>query len=69
MVGLGAQLTRALGVEQDGAGAAVGQVVAGVGEGAGLQAEAAAADAAVEPVAEQLDPADLRRRAAAASPG
>ena len=47
------------GCSRTGPGPCVGQPVAGVDQRAGAQAEAAAADAAVEPVAQQLDPADL----------
>ena len=50
---------RPWGSRNDRAGAPLRGLVAGVGQGAGLEAQAAAADAAVEPVAQPLDPLDL----------
>ena len=50
---------RSAALEEDGARAAIGDLVVGVAERAALQAQAAAADAAVERVAEPLELADL----------
>src|SRR3712207_4065297 len=47
------------GLEQNRPGALGGHLVVGVGQPARLEAQAPAADAAVQPVPQQLDPADL----------
>ena len=63
---------RCVRLEEDGAGAARGHLVAGVVQRARLEAQAAAADAAVELVAQPLDPLDLLvepRPPGAAEPG